>query len=147
MEDRITFGFDEANNSPGYLLWQVTMLWQRKIKRELDKLNITHTQFVLMSVLAWLSQQKSDVTQTDIADRSKTDRMMVSKVLRTLEQKGMIARNPHPTDTRANIVLLTKKGHSALQDAVALVEEVDRDFFKADRLVNEKLLLLIENNE
>lgn len=147
---KIEFRFDNADSSPGYLLWQVTMLWQRKIKRELDKLEITHTQFVLMSVLAWLSKNKDNVSQADIAQYSKTDRMMVSKVLRTLESKGMVSRIGHPIDTRANIIILTKKGQNILQKAIVVVENTDNDFFsiKNDGEVIPSILSsLIEKNE
>jgi hypothetical protein len=38
-----------------------------------------------MSALAWLSRESDSVTQVEIANLSIADRMMVSKVLRTLE--------------------------------------------------------------
>ena len=89
MSDKIKFQFKKPEDSPGYLLAQVTMLWQRKQKRVLDPLNLTHTQFVLLASLAWLSRENNAVTQTDIANQSNADRMMVSKVLRTLEEKKL----------------------------------------------------------
>lgn len=53
---------------------------------------LPQTQFVLLAALAWLSKQRKAVTQVDIANQSNADRMMVSKVLRTLEDKGFITR-------------------------------------------------------
>lgn len=129
MPKSIEFRFNSPDDSPGYLLWQVTMLWQRKIKKALDKLDITHTQFVLMATLAWLSKTNNVVTQIDIANHSNTDRMMVSKVLRTLQNKGYVGREEHETDTRAKSISLTKHGHSLVQKAVRVVEQVDNDFF------------------
>ncbi len=129
MKKNVEFQFKKAEDSPGFLLWQLTMLWQRTIKRELDKLDLTHTQFVLLASLAWLSKTNGSVTQVDIANHSKTDRMMVSKVLRTLEEKGFVGRAEHATDTRAKSVSLTPNGESILQRALATVEQVDLDFF------------------
>lgn len=149
MESKIEFGFKNTQDSPGYLLWQVTMLWQRRIKKELDKLGITHTQFVLMSVLAWLSKNNNTVTQVDIAQHSQTDRMMVSKVLRTLESKGLVSRIGHPKDTRANVVILTEKGLDILQEAIVVVESVDNHFFfldEGEKSVATIFLSLIEHN-
>lgn len=74
----------EAYNSPGYLLGQLTMLWQRKQKKVLDPLDLTQIQFVLLAALGWLSKSSNAVTQVDIANQSNADRMMVSKVLRML---------------------------------------------------------------
>lgn len=129
MTKKIEFQFKKPEDSPGFLLAQVTMLWQRKQKRVLDPLNLTHTQFVLMSSLAWLSRENDSVTQVDIANLSNSDRMMVSKVLRLLEQKQFISRHLHQTDTRAKIIKLTRKGTVVLQKAIVEVENADKEFF------------------
>ncbi len=125
----IVFEIEKAEDSSGFLLWQVTTLWQRRIKRSLDLLDLTHTQFVLLATAASLSQNGSIVTQTDIAHQSKTDRMMVSKVLRTLQSKGLIERKEHRTDTRAKEITLTRKALDLVQKAVVAVEQTDREFF------------------
>ncbi len=131
MNDNIQFHFQKPEESSGYLLWQLTMLWQRKMKKALDTLDITHTQFVLLAALAWLSKEQKSVTQVDIANHSKTDRMMVSKVLRTLQGKGFITRQEHQTDTRAKEIRLTESGKIVTQKALILVEETDQAFFSA----------------
>ncbi|MCK7524277.1 MAG: hypothetical protein MZV64_44905 [Ignavibacteriales bacterium] len=46
-----------------------------------EEVELTHTRFVIMAAVAWLSNKLKKVTQTDIADRSKTDRMMASQNL------------------------------------------------------------------
>lgn len=129
MTEKIEFQFKKPEDSPGFLLAQLTMLWQRKQKRVLDPLNLTHTQFVLMSSLAWLSRENDSVTQVDIANLSNSDRMMVSKVLRLLEQKQFISRHLHQIDTRAKIIKLTQKGTEVLQKAIVEVENADKEFF------------------
>ncbi|MDR2221767.1 MAG: MarR family transcriptional regulator [Flavobacteriaceae bacterium] len=130
MDKEVIYHFDSPEESSGYLLWQVTMAWQRAMKRSLDELDITHTQFVLLAALGWLAKENSEVSQVDIALHSNTDRMMVSKVLRTLEEKKLVVRKDHPTDTRAKIVNLTRLGQDLLQKALVVVKEVDDAFFK-----------------
>ncbi len=105
------------------------MLWQRKQKKVLDPLDLTQTQFVLLAALGWLSKKNKAVTQVDIANQSNADRMMVSKVLRTLEEKGFITRQEHETDTRAKTIRLTASGELVLQKAIIEVENVDLAFF------------------
>lgn len=129
MPKRIEFHFKKPEDSPGYLLGQLTMLWQRKLKRVLDPLDLTHTQFALLCALAWLSRESDKVTQVDIANQSNADRMMVSKVLRTLEEKNFITRHEHLTDTRAKTIKLTPNGEKVLQKAIISVETADLDFF------------------
>ncbi|RZK92665.1 MAG: MarR family transcriptional regulator [Pedobacter sp.] len=118
MSKEIEFQFKSPNDSPGYLLGQLTMLWQRKQKKVLDPLDLTQTQFVLLAALGWLSKKSKAVTQVDIANQSNADRMMVSKVLRTLEDKGFITRQAHKTDTRAKTIRLTADGEFVLQKAL-----------------------------
>src|SRR6188768_646009 len=129
MSEKIEFHFKSPDDSPGYLLGQLMILWQRKQKRVLDPLDLTQTQFVLLAALAWLSRESDAVTQIDIANQGNADRMMVSKVLRTLEEKKFITRHEHPTDTRAKTIKLTRDGEVVLQKAIICVETVDLDFF------------------
>ena len=129
MSEEIEFQFKSPGDSPGYLLGQLTTLWQRRIKKVLDPLNLTQTQFVLMTALAWLSKTNEAVTQVEIAEQSNADRMMVSKVLRTLEEKKFISRHEHPTDTRAKVIKLTTDGANVLQKALTAVEQADMGFF------------------
>ncbi|MDR0227567.1 MAG: MarR family transcriptional regulator [Flavobacteriaceae bacterium] len=129
MSKNVIYHFDSPEESSGYLLWQVTMAWQRAMKHGLDKLDITHTQFVLLAALGWLSKDKNEVSQIDIANHSNTDKMMVSKVLRVLEEKKLIVRKDHPIDTRAKIIKLTLLGDDLLQKALVVVKEVDDAYF------------------
>ncbi len=129
MPKKIEFHFKDPLDSPGYLLGQLTMLWQRKLKRVLDPLDLTHTQFALLCALAWRSRESDNVTQVDIANQSNADRMMVSKVLRTLEEKKFITRKGHQTDTRAKTIGLTELGETVLQKAIISVENADLEFF------------------
>ena len=151
MPKKIEFNFKSPLDSPGYLLGQLTMLWQRKLKRVLDPLDLTHTQFALLCALAWLSRESDNVTQVDIANQSNADRMMVSKVLRTLEEKKFITRKAHQTDTRAKTIGLTEAGETVLQKAIISVETADLDFFamlnKDLPSFNSNMALLIEMNK
>lgn len=150
MPKKIEFHFKRPEDSPGYLLGQLTMLWQRKQKRVLDPLDLTHTQFALLCALAWLSRESDKVTQVDIANQGNADRMMVSKVLRTLEEKKFITRHDHPTDTRAKAIKLTQEGEMVLQKAIISVESADLDFFSSLGTdltnFNAKMAALIEQN-
>lgn len=151
MPKKIEFKFKSPNDSPGYLLGQMSMLWQRKQKKALDPLDLTHTQFVLLAALAWLSKKSDNVTQIDIANQSNADRMMVSKVLRTLEEKKFITRQEHQTDTRAKTIQLTAIGEGILQKAIIEVENTDVAFFsilgKDLALFNAEMVKLIDYNK
>jgi len=147
----IDFHFKSPEDSPGYLLGQLTTLWQRKLKRVLDPLDLTQTQFVLLAALAWLSKENDAVTQIDIANQGNADRMMVSKVLRTLEEKKFLTRQEHKTDTRAKTINLTPAGSEVLQKALTAIETADMEFFSMPDLdlsaLNVTMLNLINKNK
>lgn len=151
MPEKIEFHFKSPNDSPGYLLGQLTMLWQRKQKKVLDPLDLTQTQFTMLCALAWLSKNSKNVTQIDIANQTNFDRMMVSKVLRTLEDKKFVTRQEHETDTRAKTIRLTNIGATVLQKALIEIENADLDFFSILEtklpLFNKNMVQLIDENK
>jgi DNA-binding MarR family transcriptional regulator len=122
--------FEQAEDSPGFLLWQLTNLWQQRIRAALLPLGITHVQFVLLASVAWLENTGVVVTQAILARHARTDMMMTSQVVRTLEEKGLFTRAAHPTDTRAKVVSLTPAGREMAQRALAVVEAADEQFFQ-----------------
>lgn len=124
-----TFSVEKPDDSSGFLLWQVTNLWQREIKKALDQYNITHSQFVLMASIHWLTLHKQEVTQIILSSHTKIDPMTTSTVLRTLQQKKFIKRQEHATDTRAKIVVLTDTGKEIAKKAIVTVEDFDKKFF------------------
>ncbi len=128
------FQFESPNESSGYLMWKVSNLWQREIKKVLSEFGLTHTQFVIMANTHFLSIKNKDVTQIEIAKHAGIDKMLTSNVLKVLLKKQLIDRKEHKTDTRAKTVCLTKDGTAILTKAVKVVEDFDKIFF--DKLLN-----------
>lgn len=124
-----TFSFKKAEDSSGFLLWQVTNLWQRELKKALEEYDLTHSQYVLLASIHWLTLQKQDVTQILLSSHTKIDPMTTSTVLRTLQAKELLKRQEHSTDTRAKTVALTDKGREVTKQAVIAVEKFDASFF------------------
>jgi DNA-binding MarR family transcriptional regulator len=143
-----TFSFEKAEDSTGFLLWQVTNLWQREIKKALEKYDLTHSQYVLMASIHWLTLNNQDVTQILLSSHTKIDPMTTSTVLRTLQTKGLLKRQEHVTDTRAKTVVLTNNGKKIIKQAVKTVEAFDKDFFSTlgskTTIFNNQLLSLLQ---
>lgn len=123
------FSIEKAEESTGFLLWQMTNLWQREIKKALKKYELTHSQFVLLASIHWLALDKQSVTQILLSNHTKIDPMTTSTVLRTLQTKGLIKRQEHETDTRAKTVGLTEIGLKNIKQAIKIVEQFDKSFF------------------
>lgn len=143
-----TFSVEKTEESSGFLLWQVTNLWQREIKKALEPFDLTHSQFVLMASIHWLTLHKQVVTQILLSSHTKIDPMTTSTVLRTLQKKGLLQRQEHLTDTRAKTVGLTDNGKKIIKQAVKAVETFDKIFFATlgnkTEVFNEQLLTLLE---
>jgi len=115
--------------STGLIFIRAYNKWHTIIKNELRGVGITHPQFVVMTVINFLSQFDDFVTQTSVAKMADMDVMSVSQIIRGLEGKGYLIRTAHPKDTRANAVQLLDKGQEAIKRALPIVENIDVDFF------------------
>lgn len=69
-------------------------------------------------------------TQVDVANNIGADKMMVSNVLRTLEKKGYITRNPTPYDSHAKLISLTSIIEDTIKKSLKIVENTDDKFFE-----------------
>ena len=121
----------DPEESPGFLLWHVTLRWQREIAAALAPLGLTHVQFVLLAATWWLNSRGEDPNQLSVARQADTDVKMTSEVLRKLEAKGLVARTVDATDTRARRIRITERGGELAVRAVTAVEGVDAAFFRA----------------
>jgi MarR family transcriptional regulator, organic hydroperoxide resistance regulator len=120
--------FETADDSPGLMLWRVTNTWQAAMRQALHSFELTHVQFVLLATLVWM-RSEVPVTQRELAAHARTDPMMTSQVLRTLERKKLIQRLRHPTDARARALVATPEGIALANRANLAVEAVDASFF------------------
>jgi DNA-binding MarR family transcriptional regulator len=121
----------DPEESPGFLLWHVTLRWQREIAAALAPLDLTHVQFVLLASTWWLNSRGEDPNQLGVARQAGTDVKMTSEVLRKLEAKRLIVRTVDAADTRARKIRVTERGGELAVRAVAAVEAVDAAFFRA----------------
>lgn len=113
----------------GFRLWHVQHAFVRRLEAALLPLGLTHMQFVVLRVADHLAQAGEQPTQARLAVGTATDRMMVSKVLRLLEGKGLVLRPVHPADARAHHVVLTAEGRRLVAQAVPLALQAQAEYF------------------
>ena len=142
---------DEYQESTGLLFIRAYHKWHGLIKTKLRTIDLTHPQFVVLTTLAALLRQQEWVSQTDIARFSDMDVMTVSQIIRLLVKKGLIMRDVHPKDSRANIILLTDMGLQKVNQALPLVEGIDQAFFgkleDKTEILNQLLMELEAEND
>jgi DNA-binding MarR family transcriptional regulator len=132
--------YDTPEQSPGYLLWRVSLLWRNSIESVLKPLELTHPQFVVLATTGWLTSKNNKISQIDIGRAAGLDPNTTSQVLRGLEEKGLIKRI-RSIDERSKNPQLTNIGITILTKAMQIVENTDMQFFK--KLSDSENLILI----
>ncbi len=95
-------------------------LMHRQTNAHLARCGVTADQFVLLVLLA----EQDGITQQELVRRASSDANTIRAMLVLLEERGLVAREPHPTDGRARSVTLTRKGRRTLDALWAESEPV-----------------------
>ena len=129
MSEDSPFRHAKADDSPGFLLWKLTALWQQKLADALAAHGITQTQYAILASLRWFEEQGEPPHQAHLAQHTRMDKMTLSKALRRLEAQGLVKRRSSKDDSRAMEVAFTAKGRRLIPQAVVDIETADAEFF------------------
>lgn len=114
----------------GYWLRQAALAWQRELGRRLRPLDLTVTQFMILSGAGWLGARNGiPPTQQQVADLAGTDKMMTSKVTATLSAAGLVDRERHGREVR---IRQTAAGRDLTERALEQVRAIEGIFFGAE---------------
>jgi DNA-binding MarR family transcriptional regulator len=94
----------------------------RQTSSHLAPRRLTADQFVLLALLA----EQDGITQRELARRAASDPNTIRAMLILLENRGLVARRPHPHDGRARSVKLTRKGRRACDRLWAQIRPLQR---------------------
>lgn len=102
--------------------------------RELDNMNSLKLHENItgqnMMVIGYLAHQKEAVYQKDLEEHFSVRRSTVSKVLRLMEEKGIIERHAVTSDARLKQIVLTSKGLEIHQTAAESVQVLTKELFR-----------------
>jgi DNA-binding MarR family transcriptional regulator len=82
----------------------------RRLRQRRSDLTLTPTQ---LSALATLDRH-GPLTPGALADAERVQPPSMTRVLATLEDKGLVTRSPHPHDRRQHLVTVTPDAHTML---------------------------------
>ena len=116
------------------LIWQVTNLWQSKIRNLLKRSNITFNEYLILETLYKLEKNQESITQQDICKHSSIDRSVVSLKITNLEKKKLLNRT-QVIDKRSYSLLLTNIGNLLVESFMNSVENEENIIF--DKLGSE----------
>ena len=121
-------------NRLALLIWQISNLWQSKVRLKLKHLNIGFNEYLILETLSKLQQKSQSISQQDICKQSSMDRSVVSLRILKLEKKNLITKI-QPKDRRSNSLILTSKGNNLIKDIKYIIEDQEKEMF--DKLGSE----------
>ena len=120
----------DANELAGQLRLSITRL--ARILRQQDTLGLGAT---LTSALATVNHH-GPLTTGELATREHVAPPSITRVVDKLEQQGLVARRPHPTDGRVVVIEVTAEGRERILESrsrrTAWLAERLRDLPPAD---------------
>lgn len=142
VDNREIQEFKTPEQSLGYLLWQVSIMWRSFIEDTLKPHGLTHPQFVVLATTGWLTRHGEIVSQSDVSYATGLDPNTTSQILRGLEKKKLIKRQKSLNERSKN-PFLTDEGLAVLDNAIPSVEESDTQFFEVLSIKEQEILFAI----
>jgi DNA-binding MarR family transcriptional regulator len=73
------------------------------------------------------------ISVNEVSRRTHIDKAWISRSLRGLLSRKLIKRTKHPSDSRASLLSLTKKGEELLREIAPVAEEYQRQLLQGQR--------------
>ena len=115
-------------NRIGLLIWQTSNLWQSRIRKNINKYNISFNEYLILETVYNLDKILSNISQIDIVKHSFVDKSVVSSKLSQLNHKKLI-KKLKPIDNRSNKLELTKEGVDLVEKMIKEIIETENNFF------------------
>ncbi|MFB9963963.1 MarR family winged helix-turn-helix transcriptional regulator [Sinosporangium siamense] len=84
----------------------------RRLRRQAAKHSLTATQLATLAAV----ERHSAITPGELAEQEKVQPPSITRVIAALDERGLIARSPHPTDRRQVTVSVTEAGLALLKE-------------------------------
>lgn len=133
----------DFTTSTTFLLWHVMQRWEGDVRTALGTTGVTPAQFVLLAVVAALSDGRPPPSPAQVAAYSGMDRAGCQAMLRELERTELLWRDLGAADRTQRGYQLTARGGRALGAASRRAAEVDREMFGHVTGVHEALRAVV----
>ncbi len=90
----------------------------RRLRRQAAAHTLTPTQFATLAAV----ERHSGITPGELAELEKVQPPSMTRVIAMLEERGLVARSPHPTDRRQVTVAVTDSAKALLKEERRLKE-------------------------
>ncbi|GAC1041164.1 MarR family winged helix-turn-helix transcriptional regulator [Rhizobium sp. No.120] len=124
-------------DSAAYLASQMAKGFARALQQRAARLGFSPGQFPILLEL-W---SEDGLTQKQLLERIDIEQATMANTLSRMERDGLVARRPHPSDKRAQLVFLTNKAAAMQVEAIEAAMAADTDLLKDFRQFERELLL------
>lgn len=111
-------------NSMGFLVAVLGTGLANALDESLKDLDLKITLWPTLLML-W---DEDGLTQSELSERCRTANYTTTRMLDTLEKKGLIERKPHPTSRRAHLVYLTEEGKALKPKGLERAMAINKDY-------------------
>ncbi len=111
--------------SIGFLVWHLSMRWRAEMDRELARYGLTAAQYSVLASLYGLTSRGEQPSQRELAEFAGLETMYLSKLIRVLEQAGLVERARNAADARALQLTVTEEGVRTVRLARTKVLELE----------------------
>lgn len=122
---RPTLGEIGINQFAPYLMNRIAARWNSNMAEALKGLDMTTTQMRALAILSL----SSSVTINELSVYTVIEQSTMSRTLDTLEEQGMVRRQPRPEDMRIRDVSITEKGRAAFERVWPTMYELFQQLF------------------
>ena len=126
----------------GLLVWQLSNLWQSKLRKILKNFNLTLNEYLVLESISKLLEKQKELSQNEISIFAGIDISVASVTFKLLENKKLIARKTKK-DNRKKIVEMLASGINLYNKVKPLIlrEELNIFYKLNDEIYNFKNLI------
>jgi DNA-binding MarR family transcriptional regulator len=108
-----------------YLVHVLTHATRTRLDDALRHRDLSSFQYTILSVL----EHNENLSSSRLSRRFHVTPQTMGEVILLLEKKGLIERREDPTNKKALLLSLTKRGHAACAEGDATVKQLERTIF------------------
>jgi DNA-binding MarR family transcriptional regulator len=108
----------------------ITKEHRMAINRYVEKNDLQKSQHRLLFVLSQLIEERSNVSQRDLAESLNVTPAAVAVTLKKLEKGGIVSKTTSEADNRYNELSITEKGQQIVKDSKKAFRSTDMQIFK-----------------
>jgi DNA-binding MarR family transcriptional regulator len=107
----------------------------------LEEFNLSVPRFFLLKHI----DQNPGISLTQLSVRMLSDKSNITRLIKAVEDDGLVQRERHQADRRIWSLYLTRKGKKVLDDAAMAHDSYTRERFKGMKTSTERLLSDLKN--